>query len=49
MEQIVSWIETVFKGSTDKVALIWGLIRVTTNLKDKEQRKKFAIDVWFLH
>ena len=45
IEQIVSWIETVFKGSTDKVANFWGLVRVTTNLKHKEQRHKLSIDV----
>ena len=47
MEQIVTWIKTIFKGSNDVGANFSVPVQVTTNLKDKEQRNKFS--VWFLH
>ena len=45
MEKIVTWIETILKGSNNKVANFWGPIRVRANFKDKEQIPKFSVDV----
>ena len=45
VEQIATWIETIFKGTNDKVSNFWGPIRVRANLKGKKQRTKFSTDV----